>query len=103
VEIALVLDELRHGDVLERDRRVGVGGDHRVAAAVIVGGGQDGLEIREHGVIDFDHVRAGIEIAEGDLPRKIRKNLRGKAANPTFRPRHGTSRGRAVQVEGEKR
>jgi hypothetical protein len=33
VKIALVLHELRDGDVLERDRIVGVGGDHRVTAA----------------------------------------------------------------------
>src|SRR6266508_2035470 len=67
VEIALMLNELRDGDVLDRDRIVGIGGDHRIAAAVVVGGGQERLEVGKHGVIDFDHVRTGVEIGEGDI------------------------------------
>jgi hypothetical protein len=82
VEIALVLDELRDGDVLERDRSVGIGDDHRVAAAVIVGGGQDGLEMREHGVIDFDHARTGVEIADGDVAEIGREYKRIARRNP---------------------
>jgi hypothetical protein len=52
VKIALVLNELRDGDVLDRDGVVGIGGDHRVAAAVIVGGGQQLLEVGKDRVID---------------------------------------------------
>ncbi len=48
-----MLHELRDGDVLDRDRIVGIGGDHRVAAAVIVGGGQQLLEVGKDRVIDF--------------------------------------------------
>jgi hypothetical protein len=46
VEVALVLNELRDSDVLDRDRVVWVGGDHRVSVGIILGDGQQGLEIR---------------------------------------------------------
>jgi hypothetical protein len=65
VEIALVLHELRDGDVLERDRIVGIGGDHGVPVPIIVCGGEQLLEVCKDRVIDFDLVRTGVEIADG--------------------------------------
>ncbi len=88
VKIALVLHELRDGDVLDRDRIVGIGGDHRVAAAIIVCGGQQLLEIGKDGVIDFDHVRAGAEIGEGDIA-EIRGENERVAGAARRRGRHG--------------
>jgi hypothetical protein len=67
VEIALVLNELRDGDILDRDGVVGVGGDHRVAMPIISCGGQQGLEICKYRVIDFDHIRSGVEIRDGGV------------------------------------
>jgi hypothetical protein len=64
-----VLNELRDGDILDRDRIVGIGGDHRVAAAIIVCGGQQLLEVGKDRVIHFDLVRTGVEIAEGDVAK----------------------------------
>src|SRR5713226_3506742 len=62
VKIALVLNELRDGDVLDRDGIVGVGCDHRVPTAIIMGGCQDSVEICKYRVIDLDHIRIGVEI-----------------------------------------
>src|SRR6266508_9919 len=67
VEVALVLNELRDGDVLERDRILGICGDYGVPIPIIVCGGQQLLEIGKDGVIDFDHIRLGVEIADGDV------------------------------------
>src|SRR5258708_23033544 len=45
VEIALVLNKLRDGDVLDGDGVVGVGGDYRVAMPIIVCGRRERLGI----------------------------------------------------------
>jgi hypothetical protein len=67
VEVALVLHELGDADVLDRDGIVGIGGNHRAPARVVVCGGQQRLEIRKHGVIDFDRVGFGMEIRDGGV------------------------------------
>jgi len=59
MEIGLV--QLRHGNVLDRDAVMGVGGDHGVAMAVILRDGKQLMEICKNGVIDFDRVRVGME------------------------------------------
>src|SRR5262249_40041252 len=41
VKVALVLNQLSDGDVLDRDGVVGIGRDHRVPAAIIMGGRQE--------------------------------------------------------------
>jgi len=65
VKIALVLNKLRDGDVLERNGIVGVGCDHRVSNPIVMGGCQESLEICKYCVIDLDHIRIGVEIRNG--------------------------------------
>jgi hypothetical protein len=65
VKFALVLNQLRDGDVLDRDGVVRIGCDHRVPIAIVMGGCQQRLEIRKDRVIDLDHVRVGVEIGNG--------------------------------------
>src|SRR5205823_14403224 len=76
VKIALVLNELRDGDVLDRDAMVGVGRDHRAPMTIIVCSGQQGLEICKYLVIDFDHIAARVEIRDGGVAEISRKHER---------------------------
>ena len=65
MKVALVPNQLRDGDVLDRDGVVGVGRDHRVPMPIVMGGCQERLEIGKYRMIDFDHVRVGMEIRNG--------------------------------------
>jgi hypothetical protein len=67
VKIALVLNELRDRDVLDRDGIVGIGCDHRVPIAIIMRRRQQRLKICKNRVIDFDHIRLGVEIRDSDV------------------------------------
>ncbi|MGE5780010.1 MAG: hypothetical protein ACM30D_11985 [Hyphomicrobiales bacterium] len=82
MEVALVLNELGDGDVLDRDGIVGVGGDHRVPVAVILRGGQQRLEVCEYGVIDFDLVRTGSKLAMVTLPKLAANTKVSPPASP---------------------
>src|SRR5260370_10168105 len=76
VKIALVLNELRDGDVLDRDAMVGVGRDHRAPMTIIVCSGQPGLEICQYLVIDFDHIVLWVEIRDAGVAEISRKHER---------------------------
>ena len=87
VKIALVLNKLRDGDVLQCDAVMGIGCDHRVAIPIIVCGCQQSLDICKYRVIDFDHVRIGVEIRNGFVAEVSRKyeSVAGSSAGPCGR------------------
>src|ERR1700730_16879301 len=82
VKVALVLSQLRDGDVLDRDAVVGIGRDHRVPMRIIIGGCQESLEICKDRVIDLDHIRVEMEIRNGFVAEIGREHERIASVGP---------------------
>jgi hypothetical protein len=87
VKIALVLHKLRDGDVLQCNAVMGIGRDQRVAIPIIMYGCQQSLDIRKYRVIDFNHIRIGVEIRNGFVAEVSRKyeSVAGSSAGPCGR------------------
>src|SRR6516225_689268 len=83
VKIALVLNKLRDGDVLQCDAVMGIGCHHRVPVPIIMRGRQQRVEICKYRVIDFDHICIGVEIRNGFVAEISRKyeSVAGISAN----------------------
>ena len=56
--------QLGQGHMLQRDRIVQIGGDYSIAMPIVLRGGEKGLNICEHRVIDLEHVSCGLEIRD---------------------------------------
>lgn len=59
--------ELRQRHMLDRQRVVSAVDDHDISAAVVVGGGEEGVRIGEDIMVDLERVRGRIEVGERGL------------------------------------